>query len=206
MFKNAANEDLCKNIFCWSCWLLHSLGSSSQVTVTNPGNATPALAATYTTLANAITALNAVTTFSGIVTIAVNPSNPQAAPAGDMLSVYSCYYSYKTVVIKGNNNVVVASNALTTGSLTDGIFKIVGCDFVTIEDFLIRENPSNTTTALATNNMTEWGYSHIEGIYRCRGTKQYYPEQQYSTQQNLCQQLWHLLQQQSPGRSAYSCI
>ena len=134
------------------------LGSSSQVTVTNPGNATPALAATYTTLANAITALNAVTTFSGIVTIAVNPSNPQAAPAGGyVISFTAATTATKTVVIKGNNNVVVASNALTAGSLTDGIFKIVGCDFVTIEDFLIRENPSNTTTALATNNMTEWG-------------------------------------------------
>ena len=55
---------------------------SAQVAVTNPGNTTPALAATYTTLALAVTAVNATTAISGPVTITLNAGNPQTAPAG----------------------------------------------------------------------------------------------------------------------------
>ena len=43
--------------------------STAQVAVTNPTNTTPNLAATYTSLANAITALNATTAISGQVII-----------------------------------------------------------------------------------------------------------------------------------------
>jgi|GEM_PF-4586867 len=54
----------------------------AQVTVTNPTNATPNLTATYATLAAAITAVNATTAIAGPVTITLDASNPQTAPAG----------------------------------------------------------------------------------------------------------------------------
>ena len=50
-----------------------------------------------------------------------------------------------------------ANAALTSGSLTDAIFKIVGTDNVTIDGFSMSENAANTTTAAGTNNMTEFG-------------------------------------------------
>ena len=41
--------------------------------------------------------------------------------------------------------------------LTDALFKLIGADWITITGFTLQENPANTTTAAATNNMTEWG-------------------------------------------------
>src|SRR5205085_2944699 len=35
--------------------------------------------------------------------------------------------------------------------------KIIGADFITIDAFIMNENAANTTTAAATNNMTEFG-------------------------------------------------
>ncbi len=131
---------------------------NAQVTVTGNTNTTPAMAATYTSLANAITALNGITAISGPVVITLAAGNPQVAPAGGYaINFTAVTTAAKDVVIAGNNNLVVASNALLAGSLNDAIFKIVGCDFVTIRDFALRENPANTTSAAATNNMTEWG-------------------------------------------------
>ena len=47
--------------------LLFTTACLAQVTVTNPTNTTPNLAATYTSLANAITALDAITAINGPV-------------------------------------------------------------------------------------------------------------------------------------------
>ena len=41
--------------------------------------------------------------------------------------------------------------------LNDAIFKLIGADWITIHDFTMQENPANTVTTAASNNMTEWG-------------------------------------------------
>lgn len=46
---------------------------------------------------------------------------------------------------------------MSAGSLNDAIFKIIGCDYITIARFTMMENAANTITSLASNNMTEWG-------------------------------------------------
>lgn len=128
------------------------------VTVTNPAFTTPALSATYTSLANAVTALNGITSISGLVTITLNSGNSQTAPAGGYVINFTAATSATNrVIITGNNNIITASASLVSGTLTDGIFKLIGVDYVTIENFTMRENPLNVTTAAATNNMTEWG-------------------------------------------------
>ncbi|MBL0257438.1 MAG: hypothetical protein IPQ03_07880 [Bacteroidetes bacterium] len=43
------------------------------------------------------------------------------------------------------------------GSLNDAIIKLVGADFVTLQNFIMQENAANTVTAAATNTMTEFG-------------------------------------------------
>lgn len=132
---------------------------SAQVTVTNPGNTTPGLAATYTDLAAAVTALNAQTAISGPVTIAVDPGNPQTAPNGGytITALLTGASSTNTVTFEGNANTITASAALTAGVLHDAIFEIIGSDYITIQNFTIQENAANIITAAGTNNMTEFG-------------------------------------------------
>lgn len=142
--------------------MLSGLVSRAQVvTVTNPTNTIPNLAASYTSLANAITALNAITSISGPVTITLNAGNPQTAPVGG----YTIQFANPTVVtdigrnvvIDGTNNLITANASLVSGSLTDALIKIIGADYITIQNFQLRENPANTNATAGTNNMTEWG-------------------------------------------------
>ncbi len=141
-------------------FLLVQGSMTAQVTVTNPGNTTPGLMATYTTLAAAITDLNAQTAISGPVTITLAASNPQTCPAGgySITALLTGASSINTVTITGSGNTITApSPAGTAGNLNDAIFKFIGSDFMTLQNFVMNENAANTTTAAATNNMVEWG-------------------------------------------------
>ena len=139
--------------------VLLSVYTFGQVTVTNPGNTTPGLSATYTTLALAITDLNAQTSISGPVMIALDASNPQTSPAGGYLINATLTGASNTnrVTFEGNGNSITAPTTHTVGSLVDAIFKIVGSDFITIKNFTMLENAGNSITAAATNTMTEFG-------------------------------------------------
>jgi hypothetical protein len=99
--------------------LLLVSGSFAQVvSVTNPANTTPNLAATYTSLANAITALDAITVISGPITITLNAGNPETAPAGGYIIQFTATTTAtNTVTITGSNNTITASAALTAGRL-----------------------------------------------------------------------------------------
>lgn len=151
-------------LFIFVCFCFFA-GSAQVVSVTNPTNTTPNLAATYASLANAITALNGVTAVNGPVTITLNAGNPQTAPAGGYaISFPAATSAANNIVIQGNNNVITTNSTLTTGVMTDAVFKLIGVDFVTIQQFVMQENslnivtgapsPSNGTTG---NRMTEWG-------------------------------------------------
>ena len=65
--------------------------------------------------------------------------------------------SANTVTFNGNNAVITAAGNQTSGSLTDAIFKLVGADYITLQNFTMQENAANATTAAASNNMTEFG-------------------------------------------------
>ncbi len=141
-------------VFCF----LITQRSNGQVTVTNNTNTVPNLATTYGSLAEVITALDGVTTINGPVIISLDPGNPETAPAGGYIINFTAVTTaINNVTITGNTNTITASNALTVGSVTDAIFKIIGSDYVTIEHFRMQENGANTATTVASNNMTEWG-------------------------------------------------
>lgn len=140
-----------KFIAVFVCLLTISIAVQAQVT-TNGGSG---LQATYSSLEAAITALNAATITSPVV-ITLTASNPQTAPAGGY-EIRAEGSATNTIRIVGNNNTITASAALTAGNLNDGIFKIIGGDFISLEDFSVTENAANTVTDAATNNMTEWG-------------------------------------------------
>lgn len=134
--------------------------TNGQVTVTGKTNTTPNLAATYTTLNGAITALNTITAITGQVTIALNAGYSETAPVGGYsINFTATPTATNNVIIDGSSSydVITANSGLSAGSPTDAIFKIVGSDFVTITRFTMQENSANTTTTFATNNMTEWG-------------------------------------------------
>ncbi|MGX7667993.1 beta strand repeat-containing protein [Flavobacterium pedocola] len=123
--------------------------SFAQVT-TNSGSG---LNASYPDLATAITALNGATITSPVViTLAGN----ETAPAGGYV-ITAVGTSVNTITITGSASTITASGALTAGNLNDAIFKLVGSDYVTIQNFTMLENAANTTTTAASNNMTEWG-------------------------------------------------
>ncbi len=134
-----------------TCLLLAGMINVSSAAVnTNSGSG---LNPTYPDLATAVTALNAATITSPVtITLTAN----ETAPAGGY-SITAQGSATNTIVIDGAGFTITANGALTAGALNDAIIKLVGADFVTIQNFIMQENAANTTTAAATNNMTEWG-------------------------------------------------
>ncbi len=111
----------------------------------------------YADLAAAITDLNTQGAGAGGVVLNLLAGNPQTAPAGGYTVTTLTGTAGNPIVIQGNANAITASAALTAGNLNDAIFKIIGADYVTITGFTLQENPANTVTTAASNNMTEWG-------------------------------------------------
>ena len=140
--------------------ILLNAGLIGQVTVTNPGNVVPALSGTYPNLDAAIIALNTRTNITGPVTIALNAGFPQTTPMGGytITAILVGASAANTVTFAGNANTITAFTPQAIGNLNDAIFKIIGSDFVTIQNFVMQENALNVTNTPATsNNMTEWG-------------------------------------------------
>lgn len=113
----------------------------------------------YPDLAAALTDLNAQGVGSGGVTINLVAGNPQTAPAGGYVINLATNNATvaNPITVRGNGNTITASAGHTVGNLNDAIFKIIGEDYVSLEDFVMQENPANTVTTAASNNMTEWG-------------------------------------------------
>ena len=111
----------------------------------------------YASLAAAITDLNTQGVGAGGVVLNLLSGNPQTAPSGGYSITTLTGSNTNPVTITGNGNTITASGAQVAGNLNDGIFKIIGADWITIQGFIMVENPANTTTTAASNNMTEWG-------------------------------------------------
>lgn len=117
----------------------------------------------YADLTAAITDLNTQGVGAGGVVFNLIAANPQTAPAGGYVIggagslVLTTSSAANTITFQGNGNSVTSSTALTAGALNDGIFKLIGADWVTISGFTLLEDAANTTTTAASNNMTEWG-------------------------------------------------
>ena len=110
----------------------------------------------YSSLEAAINDLNNQGVGPGGVTIILETGNPQTAPSGGYVITASGNPN-SPIVIDGNGNTITSSNSLTAGALNDAFFKIIGGDNITIKNFVMIENPSNTNTTASTNNMTEFG-------------------------------------------------
>lgn len=111
----------------------------------------------YPTLAAAITDLNTQGVGAGGVIFNLLAGNPQTAPNGGYIITTTTGTAANPIVFAGNGNTITASAALTAGILHDAIFEIRGADYIGITGFVMIENPANTNSTPATNNMTEWG-------------------------------------------------
>jgi hypothetical protein len=133
--------------------LLGFLVSVQRLNAQVATNSGSGLAPTYTSLANAITALNGATITSPVI---ITLTGNETAPAGGY-AITAQGSAANTIVIQGSGSTITAPTPQTSGSLTDAIFKLVGADYITIQNFTMLENAANTTTTAASNNMTEFG-------------------------------------------------
>ena len=135
--------------------LISSFTASAQLTgiKTIPG--------TYPTLAAAITDLN--TQGVGVGGVTFNLGAAETAPLGGYViggtgsAVLASASAANPILFNCAGNIITAPTPQTSGALNDGIFKLIGADWVTIQNCTMLENAANTTTAAGTNNMTEWG-------------------------------------------------
>lgn len=111
----------------------------------------------YATLAIAIANLNSVGVGAGGVTLNLIAAHPQTAPVGGY-RITAIGTAANTITIKGNGNTITASGTQPIGSIKDAVFMIKGGDYITLDGFVLRENPSNAiNNDGGINNMTEWG-------------------------------------------------
>ncbi len=134
----------------FSLFLLVKVFAQGDPVTTNGGSG---LAASYASLSAAITALNAATITSPVV---ITLTGNETAPVGGY-SITATGTETNTITINGISSTITAPTPQTSGSLHDAIFEIIGGDYITINGFTMAENPSNTTTTAASNNMTEFG-------------------------------------------------
>ena len=134
---------------------VQNLYASIGVTVTGNTNTTPNLAASYTTLALALTDLNAVTAMTGPVILTLAAGTSETAPAKGLTigstSLNAVLSAAHTVtIVKAGGTVTLnagTGTATPTSASPDGILKIVGADYITIDGLTFTDgNTTNPAT------------------------------------------------------------
>jgi hypothetical protein len=113
---------------------------------------------TYPDLASVITALNTQGVGSGGAIVNLTASNPQTAPAGGYklgsATLNASLTATTPLVINGNGNTVTGPTGTGTN---DGIFWLLGTDYVTVNTLHLLDVSTTTTAASTAGN--EWGYA-----------------------------------------------
>ncbi|TAH38405.1 MAG: hypothetical protein EYC69_14720 [Bacteroidetes bacterium] len=138
------------------------------VTVTNPTNTTPNLAASYTDLATAITALNGVV-MTGPVTLTL--SGTETAPIkGYVLGTTGLSGSMNvtnTLTINGGGtatiNAGVGTAASPNSTTPDAMFNILGCDYVTLDGIVFTDGNSASATVAMESGVAFYKLSVTDG-------------------------------------------
>lgn len=156
-FKGSSTVKWLLSVFALIC-IFTGFTAHAQVNVTNPGNTTPAMASSYPTLALAIADVNNRTAISGPVTLTL--AGAETAPAGGFV--------VQNAAITGGSNTnrfifdgagLTITAGVGTSTTLDGIFKVIGTDFVTIQNFVMNESAGNTTAT----TQVEWGIAVLYG-------------------------------------------
>ncbi|HMC98945.1 MAG TPA: hypothetical protein VKH37_02295, partial [Ferruginibacter sp.] len=133
--------------------------SYTQGNGTNVGGIYSTPSSCYSNVNAFVTALNAGSVTAPVTCYAIGGGPTETAPAGG-ISITQTGTSTNTITFKkfgSGTYTIQASAALTGGALNDAVIKLIGSDYVTVDGFTLTENTANTTTAAASNNMTEFG-------------------------------------------------
>jgi len=150
-FKKTWKE---KMLFLVFLVLFSVFGVQAQISVTvdNPANTTPNLAAGYPNLAAALTDLNAVTAMSGPITLTLTGS--ETAPATGFTigsaTLNPVLSATNTVTLLASGTVTInagVGTATPTSAAPDGILKLLGADYVTLNGITFTDgNTTNPAT------------------------------------------------------------
>jgi hypothetical protein len=154
-FTLNASKAFMSILFCILAWI-GSVQAQIGVTVTGNTNTTPNLAASYTSLANAVTALNGVTAMTGPVTFTLAAGTSETAPvkgfniSTSTAGVLNATNTLTIVKAPGAATVINAGVGTANGPAAspDGMMYLSGSDYVTING--ITFNDGNTTNATVT--------------------------------------------------------
>jgi hypothetical protein len=124
---------------------------------------TKTIGSDYATIAAAVTALNTSGVGAGGATINIPAAYTETAPAGGIVlgstalnATLSTTNTLKFVKTGTGVNPILTAFTGGTSTGSDGIFKIAGSDWVTIDGLDLKENAANTGAALM-----EWGYALV---------------------------------------------
>ncbi|MCW5898169.1 MAG: hypothetical protein KIT10_02780 [Flavobacteriales bacterium] len=135
--------------------LASPLVAAAQVT-TNGGSG---LAASYGSLADAINALNTLANPSATSPVVITVNTDQTTPQGGYI-ITASGTAANTITFRGagTSPTVTVTAAVPVPNIThDAIFEIRGGDWITIENFRLREHGATPVYSGAGQNMTEWG-------------------------------------------------
>lgn len=148
---------------------------SSTYEEKNPATTLVPLSGTYfipgdfATINDAAISLNA-NGISGPVLFNVAANHTETAPVGTSAVITGGIIFGNITGTSATNTIVfqkngVGANPMVTaganhfaGGIMDAVIKIIGTDYLTFNGIDVSENPLNTTSAITTNNMTEFGY------------------------------------------------
>ncbi|MEP7169253.1 MAG: hypothetical protein ABI855_07765, partial [Bacteroidota bacterium] len=149
---------LCSLLIILGLWTTNSFG---QVVVT--GGTTATAGSPYGTLSAAITAIN-LTALTGAVNVAVVAGYTETIPVGGILigsatlNASMSATNTLTIIKSGAGANPLLTSFVGTSTTVDGMVKIVGTDYVTIDGIDLVESGANLT---ATTQM-EWGYALVK--------------------------------------------
>lgn len=145
-----------KKLLLISLFLAFSIIAFGQltVTVTNPGNTTPNLAASYSSFASALTDLNAVSAMTGPVILTLSTGSETAPIKGFVIgsaTLNPVLSATNTVTINTSGGTVTINAGIGTATPStaspDGMLYLNGADYVTIDGLTFTDgNTTNPAT------------------------------------------------------------
>ncbi|MGC4101555.1 beta strand repeat-containing protein [Ferruginibacter sp.] len=146
-----------RKLYLLLCVMLCTIFSHAQVT------GTKTIGVDYATMAAAVTALNTTGVGAGGATINVPAGYTETVPSGGLVlgtTLLNASLSATNPLVfqksgAGANPVLTAFTG-GTSTTSDGVFKLLGTDYVTISAIDIKENAANTAAAFM-----EWGYAMV---------------------------------------------
>ena len=156
-FKNSFMKKIYLYLMLLICFSAVTVNAQIGVAVTNPGNATPAFAASYTSFTQAVAALNTVTAMTGPVTFTLTAGTSETAPikgfniSTSAAGVLSATNTLTIVKAGGAATVINAGVGTAAGPAAspDGMLYLNGSDYVTINGLTFTDaNTASATVAM----------------------------------------------------------